>query len=212
MRVPVRPVATRMVGRWFLEQFKEHPNLRSELPKDQVDFLCSLAVRTGAYVEKGRPFFEQFVARWGAAIALWDMNLCFQFRPAQGTPDSPEAALAELVEDVRTALARKPGRQTKVYPILAYEANERAKGDRLRNAAGVSVASARETASHDIGVSQGAMSKAVKRGREIAQVIEALKGLCPQGTEFPFALVNDRGEGPPDVVLAAMITTCKKPG
>lgn len=107
MRVPVRPVAARMVGRWFLEQFKDHPNLRSELPTDQVDFLCSLAVRTGTYVEKGRPFFERFVLRWGAAIARWDINLCWQFRPAQGVLDTPEAALAELVEDMRTALASR---------------------------------------------------------------------------------------------------------
>ena len=212
MRVPVRPVAARMVGRWFLEQFKDHPNLRSELPTDQVDFLCSLAVRTGTYVEKGRPFFERFVLRWGEAIARWDINLCWQFRPAQGVLDTPEAALAELVEDMRTALARTPGRQTKVYPVLAYEANERAKKGKLRNAAGVSAASAREAASSSIGVSQGAMSKAVKRGREIAEVIEALKGLCPEGAEFTFALVNDRGEGPHDIVLAAVMSACKKPG
>ncbi|WP_079434207.1 hypothetical protein [Zoogloea sp. LCSB751] len=212
MRVQVRSVAVKMVGQWFLEQLQEQPSLRGELPADQVEFLCSMAVRSGGYVEKGRPFFERFVVRWGGAIAIWNPGLCFQIRPALGVPPTPEAALAEIVEDIRTALQRKPGRQVKVYPVLAYEANERAKKSRKRNAAGISSAFSREAASDEIGVSLGAMPKAVKRGREIAEVVQGMKALFPPGTEFPFALVNDRGEGPPDIVLAAQVRERKSLG
>lgn len=209
MRVQLRTEAMRVVGKWFLEQLQESPNIRGELPVDQVDFLCSLAVRSGSYVEKGRPFFERFVARWGGAIALWDISLCLQFRPAFGVPSSPEAALAEIVEDMRMGLARKRGRQNKVYPVLAYEANVRAKATRQRSTAGVSAPWSRELAAEEIGVSRGAMSKAIKRGREIAEVIDAMKGVFPPTTEFPFALVNDPGEGAPQVVLAAVVKHCK---
>lgn len=191
VRVKLRAETMRLAGAWFLATLEEHPHLRQRFRSETLDFMTSLATRSGGEVKIDRAFAERFVCGWTVTFRSTAPHLLLQVRPYLATAPTFYEAIAEIVADVGAALRRRRGREP-IDPIEAYEANERNKRNRRRSASGAGGCDyAHELAAAELGFkSKTAICEAITKGKKCVAAINQALGDLPPGSEHLFTLTD----------------------
>lgn len=210
VRVKLRIETMRLAGAWFLGQLDTHPHLRQRFRTDTLEFMSSLAIRSGGEIKIDRNFALRFNEGWRTIFRRMAPHLCLQIRPYPAPASSGEDAIAEIVCDIGAALRRPRGREP-IDPLEAFDINERHKRTRCRSTAGAGGDEyAHELTGRDLGLSsKGAVSEAIRKGRKcVAEINQALCSLPPGATHL-LTLTDPHAE-PLQGVSVFLVPGCKQ--
>ncbi len=196
VKVTIRVEAMRLAGAWVEEELARIPTLARRFHPDTLKFLRKLSKRSSPRIEVDRGFAERFVAGWrvifqdvAPVLLLREVDANTRRMPEDAPlPIDGPHAMAEVVLDIQAALTRPRGRQHRVDPVEAFEANESHKRQRQRDLRGA--ISAHERAAEELGVSKNTLTTAVKPGRETRQEEAQKLAQLPPGAVPLFHLLD----------------------